>query len=121
LSIYEKGVYFGVNIKVVWRTAKEDIPPIKSLFKEMLEKIKGVYICSSSGLCWARGISEFAAVMNIALFPRSASILIGDRFTSYGLSGLLCMAGARPISVLLISICLVIFVLLRIIGKRRRR
>lgn len=32
--------YFGVNIKVVWKTVKEDIPTIKSLFKEMLEKIK---------------------------------------------------------------------------------
>ena len=31
--------YFGVNIKVVWKTVKEDIPTIKSLFKEMLEKI----------------------------------------------------------------------------------
>ncbi|MCK4475531.1 MAG: ABC transporter permease [Methanophagales archaeon] len=78
-------------------------------------------IFSGAILCWARGISEFAAVMIIASFPRSASILIGDRFTSYGLSGLPGIAGSRPISVLLISICLVIFVLLRMLGKRRRR
>ncbi|CAD7767304.1 MAG: hypothetical protein DNFNHJIP_00712 [Candidatus Argoarchaeum ethanivorans] len=32
--------YSGVDIKVVWRTVKEDIPSIKPLFKEMLEKIK---------------------------------------------------------------------------------
>ncbi len=74
-------------------------------------------IFSGAILCWARGISEFAAVMIVASFPRSASILIGDRFASYGLSGLPGIAGARPISVLLISICLVIFVLLRILQK----
>jgi molybdate/tungstate transport system permease protein len=77
-------------------------------------------IFSGATLCWARGISEFAAVMIIAPFPRSASILIGDRFTSYGLSGGPGIAGARPISVLLISICLLIFVVLRVIGKRKR-
>ena len=31
--------YVADNIKVVWKTVKEDIPTIKSLFKEMLEKI----------------------------------------------------------------------------------
>jgi molybdate/tungstate transport system permease protein len=77
-------------------------------------------IFSSAILCWARGMSEFAAVMIIVSFPRSASILIGDRFTSYGLTGLPGIPGARPISVLLISICLVIFVLLRVVGKRKR-
>ena len=77
-------------------------------------------IFSGAILCWARGISEFAAVMIIASFPRSASILIGDRFTSYGLTGLPGIPGARPISVLLISICLVIFVVLRVIVKRKR-
>jgi len=27
--------YFGVNIKVVWRTIKEDLPKVKPLIKEM--------------------------------------------------------------------------------------
>ncbi len=78
-------------------------------------------IFSGAILCWARGISEFAAVMIIASLPRSASILIGERFTSYGLSGLPGIAGSRPISVLLISICLVIFILLRLLQGRRRK
>jgi len=77
-------------------------------------------IFSGAILCWARGISEFAAVMIIAAYPRSASILIGDRFTSYGLSGLPGIAGARPISVLLISICLIVFVVLRVINQERK-
>lgn len=32
--------YFGINIKVVWRTIKEDIPSIKPTMKEMLEKLE---------------------------------------------------------------------------------
>jgi len=77
-------------------------------------------IFSGAILCWARGISEFAAVMIIASFPRSASILIYERFVTHGLSGGLSIPGARPISVLLISICLIIFVLLRVVGKRKK-
>lgn len=74
-------------------------------------------IFSGAILCWARAISEFAAIMIIAPFPRSASILIGDRFTSYGLRGVPEIAGARPISVLLISICLVAFIVLRMLNQ----
>ena len=59
-------------------------------------------------LCWARGISEFSAVLILAYFPKSAPILIWEKFSSYGLSA------SRPISVLLILICLLIFAILRI-------
>ncbi len=58
-------------------------------------------------LCWARGISEFSAVLILAYFPKSAPILIYEKFTSFGL------AVSRPISVLLILICLLIFAFLR--------
>lgn len=30
--------YFGVNIKVVWKTIKEDLPKVKPLIKEVLKK-----------------------------------------------------------------------------------
>ena len=71
-------------------------------------------IFSGAVLCWARGISEFAAVMIVAYYPISAPILIYEKFTSFGLDA------SRPISVLLISICLVIFVLLRILQRRSK-
>ncbi|MHA1632608.1 MAG: ABC transporter permease subunit [Candidatus Freyarchaeota archaeon] len=64
--------------------------------------------------CWARGISEFSAVLILAYFPRSAPILIWEKFSSFGL------AVSRPISVLLILICLSIFALLRLIGRGGR-
>lgn len=31
--------YFSVNIKVVWKTIKEDIPPIKPLIHEILKSL----------------------------------------------------------------------------------
>ncbi len=64
-------------------------------------------------LAWARGISEFSAVLIIAYFPKSAPILIYERFTSYGLSS------SRPIAILFVIICLILFTLLRAPKWRR--
>jgi len=58
-------------------------------------------------MAWARGISEFGAVIMIAFYPMIAPVLIFYRFTTHGLQG------SQPIAVLLILICIVIFVLLR--------
>jgi len=30
--------YFGVNLKVLWRTIKEDLPPLKPLVEEVLRE-----------------------------------------------------------------------------------
>lgn len=32
--------YFGVNIKVVWKTVKEDMPVLKDKMSEMLDELK---------------------------------------------------------------------------------
>jgi len=31
--------YFGINIKVVWKTIKEDLPPIKPLIHEIIRSL----------------------------------------------------------------------------------
>ena len=31
--------YFGVNVKVIWNTVKENIPPLKMVIKKMIEDI----------------------------------------------------------------------------------
>lgn len=33
--------YFGVNLKVLWRTIKEDLPPLEPLVEEVLRKMDG--------------------------------------------------------------------------------
>lgn len=83
-------------------------------FRAISLPLASSYILSGAILSWARGISEYAAVSIIAYFPRTAPILIGDRFSSYGL------AASRPVAVLLLLICLLIFVSLRMIVRRER-
>ena len=62
-------------------------------------------------MSWARGISEFGAVIVIAYYPMIAPTLIWDRFLTTGLKA------SAPISVLLILICMTIFVSLRILSR----
>jgi len=71
-------------------------------------------ILSGVIMMWARGISEFGAVIILAYHPMTAPVLVWERFTSFGL------AYALPVAVLLILICLVIFSLLRFIGRPPR-
>jgi len=65
-------------------------------------------------MCWARAISEFGAVVVIAYYPMIAPTLIYENYISYGLRA------ARPISVILISFCLMVFITLRLISARWR-
>jgi molybdate/tungstate transport system permease protein len=58
-------------------------------------------------LMWARGISEFGAVVLLAYNPKIIPVLIFERFTGFGL------AAALPVALLLIVISLVVFVVLR--------
>lgn len=68
-------------------------------------------VISGFVMMFARGMSEFGAVVIIAYNPFTAPVLIFDRFTAFGLNE------ARPISVLFILISLVVFVGLRMLTK----
>ncbi len=70
------------------------------------------HILAGAIMSWARGISEFGAVVVIAYYPLIAPTLIWDRFLTSGLRE------SAPISVLLISICMTIFVVLRMLSRR---
>ncbi|MBA7571819.1 Sulfate transport system permease protein CysW [subsurface metagenome] len=63
-------------------------------------------------MMWARGISEFGAVIILAYHPMIAPTLIFERFESYGLTY------SQPVAVLLILLCLVIFITLRTLVYR---
>jgi molybdate/tungstate transport system permease protein len=63
-------------------------------------------------MMWARGISEFGAVVILAYHPMVAPILIYERFEAYGLKH------SKPVAALLIIICLIIFTILTIIGNK---
>jgi molybdate/tungstate transport system permease protein len=80
--------------------------PLQSFFTVTLP-LAWKSIFAGNIMMWARGISEFGAVMIIAYHPTVASILVADRFEAYGLNY------ARPVAALLILVCLVIFIGLR--------
>lgn len=63
-------------------------------------------------MMWARGLSEFGAVVIIAYHPMVAPVLIWERFTSFGLSY------ARPVAAVFVFICLLVFVGLRLFASR---
>jgi molybdate/tungstate transport system permease protein len=69
------------------------------------------HLFSGAVMAWARGISEFGAVIMIAFYPMIAPILIFYKFTTHGLKG------SQPIAVLLILICIGIFIILRTSAK----
>lgn len=71
-------------------------------------------ILSGGIMMWARGISEFGAVIVLAYHPMTAPVLIWERFEAYGLKY------ARPVAVILILLCLLIFGILRSIASKRK-
>jgi molybdate/tungstate transport system permease protein len=65
-------------------------------------------------MMFARGMSEFGAVVILAYHPMTAPVLIFDRFNNFGLSY------AVPVAVLFVGISLVFFITLRLLAKRRK-
>ncbi len=64
-------------------------------------------ILSGILMMWARGISEFGAVVILAYQPKIIPVLIFERFEGFGLSA------AQPVALLLILVVLAVFILLR--------
>jgi len=69
-------------------------------------------LLSGAIMMWARAISEFGSIVIITYNPKVASVLIYDRFTSYGLTY------ALPVAIVLVLICLFAFALLRGVNAR---
>jgi molybdate/tungstate transport system permease protein len=71
-------------------------------------------IVAGSIMMWARGISEFGAVVILTYHPMIAPVLVFERFEAFGL------AYARPVAVLLIIVSALVFVVLRVLTNRGR-
>ena len=72
------------------------------------------FILAGALMAWARGMSEFGAVMILAYNPKTIPVLIYERFAGFGL------IAARPVAVVLIFVVLVIFVALRALFQPER-
>ena len=86
--------------------------PLKVFYKISLPLAKKDII-SGSIMMWARGISEFGAVVILAYHPMVAPTLILDRYLSFGLTY------SKPIAVVLILICIILFMIMRWINNRK--
>jgi molybdate/tungstate transport system permease protein len=82
-------VFFSISLPLAWRS-----------------------IVSGLIMMFARGMSEFGAVIMIAYHPMITPVLIYERFGAFGLKY------ARPASVLFIIISLIVFVVLRILAQK---
>jgi len=72
-------------------------------------------ILTGTLMMWARGISEFGAVIILTYFPVVTSILIYQRFESYGLTQ------AIPVAAILVIICAIIFIGFRFFLQREKK
>ena len=64
-------------------------------------------------MMWARGISEFGAVVILAYHPKIMPVLVYERFEGFGLNA------ALPLAVLLILTTFFVFSVLRILTPRK--
>lgn len=65
-------------------------------------------------MMWARGISEFGAVVILAYHPKIIPVLVYERFEGFGLDA------AQPVALLLILVALVVFITLRLVLLPKR-
>jgi molybdate/tungstate transport system permease protein len=70
-------------------------------------------ILTGSIMMWARGMSEFGAVVIVAYHPMITPVLIYERFASFGLKY------ATPVAVVFVIITLVFFIGLRLLSKSK--
>ncbi len=84
--------------------------PLKVFFTISLPLAKK-HIITGLTMMWARGLSEFGAVVIIAYHPMITPVLIWERFTSYGLQY------ARPIAAVFMAVCLIIFIAMRLLTR----
>lgn len=71
-------------------------------------------IVSGLVMMFARGLSEFGAIVIIAYHPMVTPVLIWERFGAFGLKY------AQPVAAVFILVCLVFFVLLRVLASKKR-
>ncbi len=81
-------VFFTISLPLAWRS-----------------------ILSGLILMFARGMSEFGAVIIVAYHPMVTPVLIFERFGAFGLDY------ARPVAVVFIGVCLLFFILLRLLVR----
>jgi molybdate/tungstate transport system permease protein len=85
-------VFFTISLPMAWRS-----------------------VMSGFVMMWGRGLSEFGTIVIIAYYPMVTSVLIYNRFTSYGLKY------AQPVAVLFVVACLIMFIFFRLLSMEKKK
>jgi molybdate/tungstate transport system permease protein len=72
-------------------------------------------VLAGAVMMWARGISEFGAVVILAYNPKIIPTLVYERFEGFGLKA------AEPVALIVIVVALVVFVALRVLLSPRTK
>lgn len=91
LGASQRRVFFSISIPLAWKS-----------------------IISGTIMMFARGMSEFGAIVIVAYHPMVTPVLIYERFNSFGLNY------ARPVSLIFIAVCLVFFILMRWLSNYKK-
>lgn len=65
-------------------------------------------------MMFARGMSEFGAVVIVAYHPMITPVMIFERFGAFGLKY------ARPVALIFIAVCLLVFIILRSFSRNKK-
>ncbi|MHC1780399.1 MAG: ABC transporter permease [Bacteroidales bacterium] len=84
-----------------------------TVFREISLPLARRSVVTGLVLMFARGMSEFGAVVIVAYHPMTTPVMIFDRFNSFGLDY------ARPVAAIFVTITLIVFIVLRLYSKRR--
>lgn len=104
--------FLSLNTRVEAAACLLGATPLRAFWSVALPQVRR-HIVSGSVMMWARGISEFGAIVVIAYHPMVASVLLYQRLNAHGL------AYARPVAILLILISLLILIPVSILHRRR--
>jgi len=103
--------FLSLNKRVEAAACLLGATPLRAFWSVALPQVRR-HIVSGSVMMWARGISEFGAIVVIAYHPMVASVLLYQRLNAHGL------AYARPVAIMLILISLLILIPVSILHRR---
>ena len=105
--------FIGVPVKLEKAALNLGASPSRVFFTVSLP-LAWKNILSGLIMMFARGMSEFGAVVIIAYHPMVAPVLIYERFGAFGLKY------ARPVSIIFIGVSLLVFIVLRLLSKEKK-
>ena len=101
----------AVPHRMEWASRSLGVGPMLTFFRVSLPLSRSSLLAGAI-MMWARSISEFGAIVILVYNPKVTSLLIYDRFTSFGLSSSL------PVAVILIWLSVLLFLFMRTVQER---